>query len=67
LRFAAHDANDPNQIIWKKIEQVSPDVQNLMALAFKERWQVEQNWNVKPKQKKQWEKVQKVKAILGEG
>ncbi len=67
LKYAAEDAKDPIPNIWPKIESAPPGHQKALARAFKERWQAENKWNVKPKQKKQWKKVQRVKAILGEG
>ena len=67
LKYAAEDAKDPIPNIWPKIESAPHGHQKALARAFKERWQAENKWNVKPKQKKQWKKVQRVKAILGEG
>ncbi len=67
LKYAAGDAKDPIPNIWPKIETAPPEHQKALAQAFKERWQAENKWNVKPKKKKQWKKVQRVKAILGEG
>ncbi len=66
IKYAAGDAKDPIPNIWPKIETASPEHQKTLAQAFKERWQAENKWNVKPKKKKQWKKVQRVKAILGE-
>ena len=64
LRFAANDASDPNQNIWKKIDTAAPDHQKALAAAFMERWQTEKSWSKKECSKKQFEKVQKIKAIL---
>ncbi|WP_456386485.1 type III-A CRISPR-associated RAMP protein Csm5 [Desulfolithobacter sp.] len=52
--------------IWPKVESADPKHQKALARAFKERWMAESKWNVKKKKKKQFEKVQKIKKILGE-
>ncbi len=54
------------QTVWPKITGAAPEHQKAMAQAFKALWKSEGKWNVKKKQKKQYEKVNKVKAILGE-
>ncbi len=55
-----------NTQIWPKIESAPPEHQKALAMAFRERWQAENKWKVKPKKKKQWKKVQKVKDILAD-
>jgi len=61
-----NNAKDPIPVIWPKMDALNPEHQQAFAAAFKERWQKEGKWNVKKKKKKQFEKVQKVKTILGE-
>ncbi|MEW6288436.1 MAG: type III-A CRISPR-associated RAMP protein Csm5 [Thermodesulfobacteriota bacterium] len=58
---------DQDANCWKKIETASPEEQKSLALAFKEIWINDpKKWAKKQCSKKQWEKVQKVKTILGE-
>jgi len=59
---------DPIQSIWPKIndDQTSDEHKKELAHAFKERWKLENKWNVKQKKYKQYLKVQTVKQILGE-
>ncbi len=64
--FALEKVNDPYSTIWSDIDSTAPEQQKALARAFKERWQKEGNWKVKKAKKKQFAKVQKVKAILGE-
>ncbi len=68
LKYASGDAKDPIPNIWPKVNDGStpPEHQKALARAFRERWQAEDKWKVKPKKKKQWKKVQRVKKILGE-
>ena len=54
------------QTIWPKIKTADPTNQKNLALAFRDLWQREGNWNVKKSKKKQLEKVQLVKKILAE-
>ena len=63
--FAPDQCNDPYSIIWPKLDTADPEQQKALALVFKERWQKENKWKV-GKKKKQYIKVQQVKAILGE-
>ena len=65
LRFAANDASDPHQNIWKKIDTAALDHQKALASAFMERWQAEKSWSRRECSKKQFKKVQRIKAILG--
>jgi len=53
------------QTVWPKLDNASPEHQKALAAAFRERWEKEGKWNVKQKKKKQFEKVKKVKEILG--
>ena len=56
---------NPLKDVWPKIESAGPEHQKALAAAFKELWEKEKRWAVKKnKQKKQWEKVQRVKEIL---
>lgn len=58
---------DPDATCWKRIETASPEEQKNLAQAFKEKWIADpKKWTKKECSKKQWEKVQKVKTILGE-
>jgi len=65
IRFDKTNANDPIGAIWKKLDTASPEHQKALARAFMERWQAEGKWTKKECSKKQFEKVQKVKEILG--
>ena len=65
IRFDKTNANDPISAIWKKLDTASPEHQKALARAFMERWQAEGKWTKKECSKKQFEKVQKVKEILG--
>lgn len=57
-----------NEIIdaYNKLDGFDPADQKIIAAALKQYWVSIDKWKVKPKQEKQWKKVQKVKAILGE-
>jgi len=65
LRLASNDAKDPMPNIWPRVATASTENQKKLAAAIMERWQAEKNWTKKQCSKKQWDKVQKVKAILG--
>lgn len=56
---------DPLQSIWPKIDSAEPEYQKALAAAFMKLWQEQKKWDVKPKKKKQYAKVQQVKEILG--
>jgi CRISPR-associated protein Csm5 len=63
--FAPADATDPLKAIWQKLDTADEENQKKLALAFKERFEQENKWKVKKKKKKQFEKVQKIRKILG--
>ena len=50
---------------YRRIDEFEGDERSEIAAALKERWQKEGRWKVS-KKKKQFEKVQKIKEILGE-
>ncbi|MFZ5764059.1 MAG: type III-A CRISPR-associated RAMP protein Csm5 [Thermodesulfobacteriota bacterium] len=52
--------------LYNKLDSFNPEDRKIIAVALKNFWDKAGKWKVKPKQKKQWEKVQKIKAILGE-
>jgi len=50
------------------LETAPPEHQKALAHAFKELWEPNpKKWQKKKCSQKQWKKVQRVKAILGEG
>lgn len=51
--------------IYSKLDEFDQADQKIVAAALKNCWEAAGKWKVKPKQKKQWKKVQKVKTILG--
>jgi len=58
---------DPLAECWKRIDTVSPDDQKKLATAFREVWEPDpKKWIRKQCSKKQWEKVKKIRSILGE-
>ena len=52
--------------IFNKIDEFPEDIKNLAAEAMKKYWKTNNKWVVKKKKQKQWVKIQKIKAILGE-
>lgn len=68
----AHAISKPgvteNEVIelYNKLDGFEPPDQKIVAEALKSYWEAAGKWKVKPKQEKQWKKVQKVKTILGE-
>lgn len=50
--------------IYSRIDNFPDDMKGKLAQALKDLWEEKGKWNVK-KKKKQWVKVQKIKAILG--
>lgn len=52
--------------LYGRLDGFEPADQKIIAAALKQYWVSVDKWKVKPKKKKQWEKVQKVKGILGE-
>ena len=50
---------------YRELDQFEEEEKRVIATAIKERWMKEGRWKV-AKKKKQHEKVQKVKEILGE-
>lgn len=52
--------------IYSRLDSFEPPDQKIVAVALKKYWETVGKWKVKPKQEKQWKKVQKIKAILGE-
>ena len=65
-KFVSEKVKDPIQHIWPKIDAADPAQKKDLAQAFKDLWGKSGKWKVNRKKKKQFEKVQKVKAILGE-
>ena len=65
-KFAPEKVKDPIQHIWPKIDAADPAQKKDLAQAFKDLWGKSGKWKVNKKKKKQFEKVQKVKVILGE-
>jgi hypothetical protein len=59
---------DENRVveIYGKLDDFSEENQEKLALALKDYWIGQGKWTKKQCTKKQWDKVQKVKAILGE-
>ncbi len=53
--------------LFHKLDDMTPDMQKECAATLKAFWQKEGKWGKKGCSRKQWEKVQKVKNILGEG
>jgi len=51
--------------IYRRIDNFPDDMKRKLAQALKDLWEEKGKWNVK-KKKKQWVKVQKIKAILGD-
>jgi CRISPR-associated protein Csm5 len=66
LAQAIQPGTDVIAAVWPKIDAVDPDHRLALARAFKTRWEREGKWKVSKKKKKQFEKVKKVKSILGE-
>ena len=60
------DGTPENEIvdIYNRLDQFELADRKLIAEALKSYWQLHDKWNVKKKQIKQWDKVNKVKAIL---
>lgn len=52
--------------IYTKIDEFSQENKRLLAQALKDYWVANEKWKKKDCSNKQWKKVQKVKAILGE-
>jgi len=52
--------------IYSRIDSFELAEQQTIAAALKQYWESIGKWKVKPKQEKQWKKVQKIKTILGE-
>lgn len=52
--------------IYSRIDSFELADQQTIAAALKQYWESIGKWKVKPKQEKQWKKVQKIKTILGE-
>lgn len=52
--------------LYNKLESFTHEDQKVIAAALKNCWEATQKWSKKQCSKKQWEKVQKIKAILGE-
>lgn len=52
--------------IYQRLGDFEPEDQKIIAQALKKYWLAHGKWNVKAKKKKQLEKVNKVKQILGE-
>jgi len=52
--------------IYSRIDNFPDDLKRELAQALKDLWKEKGKWNVKKKQKKQWVKVQKIVAILGD-
>lgn len=59
-------SNEQITDIFRKLDDMPDEAQSKVAQALKERWQKQGKWNVKAKKKKQFEKVSKIKEILGE-
>lgn len=53
--------------IFDRLSSLGVEEQRKCAAALKAYWQKESKWSKKDCSKKQWEKVQKIKGILGEG
>lgn len=60
------DENRSFDIYAKELSRYEGEEQQQLAQALKIYWQSIGRWDVKPKQKKQYEKVQHLKTILGE-
>jgi CRISPR-associated protein Csm5 len=69
---AIAELNDPRVLedrvveIYKEIDTFSEENKKQLALALKKYWETNGKWEKKSCSKKQWEKVKKVKSILGE-
>ena len=52
--------------IFGEIDSFPDDKKQILAQSLKSYWQGEDKWKKKKCSKKQWDKVQKIKMILGE-